>query len=193
MALEGKVSSGLDDKLTEETDSSALEEARIQLQRLATDFERFRRRAQEETREAHRLALRNFLMKLLPVIDDFETALRILDSAVNNIEIDSRHSHGLHLINRNLQKVLASSGVNRFSSEGERFAPCRHEAVEHVCSNDVPSGNVIREIVPGYEIGSEVLRPAKVVVSKGAESDEVLFEHGIEAEEPTQPERPSPL
>ncbi len=172
-----------------------LEDTRHKLQRLAADFDNFRKRTHREKEDMQVRALGRFLLSLLPVVDDLERAVEHLDvvGTADAPEVGSAGAvHGLRMITERLGRVLEAEGLRRFRSVGERFTPRRHEAVDHVYHDEVPAGYVIRESAPGYEYGDEVLRPARVVVSRGPESESILFEFDIEEEESTEPNRPIP-
>jgi molecular chaperone GrpE len=172
-----------------------LEDTRHKLQRLAADFDNFRKRTHREKEDLQVRALGRFLLSLLPVVDDLERAVEHLDVVATGEgpEVGSAGTvNGLRMITERLGRVLEAEGLRRFRSAGERFTPRRHEAVDHVYHDEVPAGYVIRESAPGYEYGDEVLRPARVVVSRGPESDSILFEFDIEEEESTEPNRRVP-
>jgi molecular chaperone GrpE len=63
--------------------------------------------------------------------------------------------------------VLSRLGFPRFDDVGEPFDPTRHEAIATIPA-DAPHGTVLAAARPGYGTGEEMLRPAAVVVSKGA-------------------------
>ena len=73
---------------------------------------------------------------------------------------------GVHLIYRKLIALLESTGVKPIKTEGETFDPQFHEAVAHVEGEE---NKVISEVQRGYLLHDRVLRPAMVVVGKGAE------------------------
>jgi molecular chaperone GrpE len=129
------------------------------------------------------------------VFDDLERAIgHLVQPAVGDgSEASSAAAvEGLRMIAGRLERVLEAEGLRRFKSAGERFTPHRHEAVDHVYHDEVPAGHVIREAAPGYEYSGDVLRPARVIVSKGKEADHILFEFDIEEEENTEPNRKVP-
>jgi|GEM_PF-2867341 len=176
-----------------------LEETRHKLQRLAADFDNFRKRTHREKEDLQTHALRRFLLSLLPVIDDLERAVGHLESESPRPTTDEPNgtaagttAGGFRMIAGRVQQVLEAEGVRRYRSQGERFTPRLHEAVDHVYDDRVPAGHVIREMATGYDYGDDVLRPARVVVSKGAEGDAILFEFDIEEEETTEPDRDIP-
>ena len=172
-----------------------LEDTRHKLHRLAADFDNFRKRTHREKEELQSRALGRFLLSLLPVQDDLERAVEHLAGMTGGEPTEALPGgavDGVRMVVQRFARVLELEGLKRFKSVGERFTPRRHEAVDHVYHDEVPAGCIIRESAPGYEYGGEVLRPARVVVSKGGLNDHILFEFDIEEEESTEPNRPIP-
>lgn len=171
------------------------DDARHKLQRLAADFDNFRKRTQREKDDLQERALRRFLLSLLPVVDDFERAVLHVEAGSQIAPPEAPHAStidGFRMILDRLQQVLHLEGVRRFAVAGERFTPLKHEAIDHVYHDDVPAWHVIRETSPGYDYRDQVLRPARVVVSKGS-GENILFEFDIEEEETTEPNREMPI
>jgi molecular chaperone GrpE len=142
-----------------------------QLLRKAAEFENFRKRMFREREEGVRYANATLLGDLIPIIDDFERALR---SAADSRDFASLHS-GLELIERRLVSVLERNwGLKRFSPQsgpaGERFDPEKHEAVAVEESPAAGEPVVLENYQKGYYLHDRVLRPAKVKVSKPAQT-----------------------
>jgi molecular chaperone GrpE len=142
-----------------------------QLLRRTAEFENFRKRMFREREEGVRYANAALLADLIPVIDDFERALR---SVADTRDFASLHS-GLELIERQLVSVLERNwGLKRFSPQsgpaGEKFDPEKHEAV---AVEETPAAGepvVLENYQKGYYLHDRVLRPAKVKVSKPAQT-----------------------
>jgi len=64
--------------------------------------------------------------------------------------------------------LLRTEGLTPVVAVGEQFDPRVHEAVETVASPEHPEGTVVEEVRKGYMLGGEMLRPARVKVSSGA-------------------------
>jgi molecular chaperone GrpE len=95
--------------------------------RKAADFENFRKRMNREKQEITEFANLNLLLDLLPVIDDFERAIK---SAETSKDFASLYE-GISMIEKRLSGQLESKwGLKRFDSEGEPFDPNRHEALQ---------------------------------------------------------------
>jgi len=137
------------------------DEQRDRLLRTAAEFDNYRKRVERERREMGEQATRTLLAALLPVLDDFERALR-----ADVGEDPDGYRRGVELIHRQLVTLLASRGVKPIEAVGVRFDPRFHEAVLHVESPGHENGEVIEELRRGYTMGERLLRPALVKVAK---------------------------
>src|SRR6266699_281604 len=68
---------------------------------------------------------------------------------------------------QNILEVMRSEGITPVPTVGEVFDPYVHEAIEAVEDSDQPEGMVVEEVLKGYKLGDETLRPARVKVSAG--------------------------
>jgi len=130
-------------------------------QRSQADFINYRRRVEEERTQQAQNAHITFILRLLPILDDFERALA--NAAPGDLE--SNWGKGVLLVERNLRALLASDDVQRIAAEGAEFDPREHEALGGQPSSDVPEGHVLHVIRPGYRKGDRVIRPAQVIVA----------------------------
>jgi len=108
-------------------------------------------------------AAADIIAKLLPVIDNFELALVHLPEDVKN----SEWAKGLFQVQKERDEMLESLGIERIKSVGQKFDPHQHEAVGHEPSEKVAEGSVIKEVQIGYHMKDRLIRPARVIVSKG--------------------------
>jgi len=132
------------------------------LQRSRADFINYQKRAQRESERWKEMILQDFLLHILPVIDDFE---RALGHARESSDVDAL-THGFELIKAKLVKALEDQEVAPYEAMGERFDPAFHEAVAHIAQADAHEEEVIEVLRVGYRVGSRVLRVAQVVVAK---------------------------
>jgi len=102
------------------------------------------------------------ILKILPILDNFEIAEKKLPENLKNDE----NSKGLLLIKNQIQDFLKNQGVEEIKTIGEKFDPNFMEVVEEVEGKNVDSGIAIEEIQKGYKIHGRLLRPAKVRVAK---------------------------
>lgn len=129
--------------------------------RLAAEFENYKKRADRDRQMAVRFAGESILHDLLPVMDSLEQALVVPDASENLLA-------GLKMVLKQFQDALAKYGISSFSATGQIFDPQKHEAVAQIEDANVPEGHVIQEFQKGYMLNERLIRPARVVVSKGA-------------------------
>lgn len=134
-----------------------------QLLRALADFDNYRKRARRDQDDASRRAREEILREFLPVFDNLERALASSSTATDPKSI----ADGLQMVLRLFEDTLGRAGGKRLKSVGEPFDPNLHEAIQQVESEQYSAGTVVSEVVPGYQFGDRLLRPAMVTVSKG--------------------------
>jgi molecular chaperone GrpE len=141
-------------------------------QRTRADFENYRKRVAKETSEALARGKAELARELLPVIDNLERALetghdaRARDSATRLTEEHEALTRGVALVHEELRGRLRNAGVEAFDPTGEPFDPQLHEALSTQPAEGTDSGVVLETVEKGYRLNGQVLRPARVVVSK---------------------------
>jgi len=129
--------------------------------RLYAEFDNFRRRTIKERADLLQTAGKDVIVSLLPVLDDFDRALRHIDNAsdVNAVK------EGVTLIQQKLKSVLSQKGLKEMQSIGTAFDPELHEAITNIPAPvDEQKGKVLDELEKGYYLNDKVARHAKVVV-----------------------------
>jgi molecular chaperone GrpE len=163
-----------------------LAEANDQFLRKAADFENFRKRMNREKQDAIDFANQSLLLDLIPIIDDFERALK---AAPNSGEFAAFYE-GVAMIEKRLSSQLETKwGLKRFDSAGEPFDPNRHEAIMMEKSAEVDEPLVKEDFLKGYTLKDRVVRSAKVKVlmpESGAPSEETAEPSVEQAENPTE-------
>jgi molecular chaperone GrpE len=151
-----------------ELDALQEEKARLEerLIRLQADFENHRKRMLREKQETLAYGHENVVKELLPVVDNLDRAIEHA-SASTGADFESM-LQGVELVRRELLGVLAKHGVGAIEAEGEAFDPNLHEALAQVEDPKVPAGRVARVLQKGYRLRDRLLRPARVLVSKGS-------------------------
>ncbi len=145
---------------------AALGEAQEGLARRQADFENYRKRIERERGETYNRVVGEVAHKLLPVVDNLARALDAEKTVQSGESREFRHFlHGVELINRQLNDVLESLGIQPIAAVGERFDPHIHEAVVTEPSDEYEPDTVTEELVRGYRIGDRLLRPAMVKVA----------------------------
>ena len=133
-----------------------------QLLRNAADFDNYRKRSDKERFELQNRTNRELVTKLLPVLDDFGRSIE------TNAEKGDPTAllEGVKLIYKNLFKILQDEGLEPMGSVGKPFDPELHEALLQVDVEGYASDTVIEEHVKGYTFRDQVIRHARVIVSK---------------------------
>ena len=152
------------------------------LQRVQADSVNYKRRVEEEREELQKRANANLVIRLLPVLDDFERALQ----HIPRDDTLSTWLAGVELVYRNLKGLLETFGVTQIEALDKTFDPLEHESVFYEVSEDHEDGKVMSIVREGYKLHGWVLRPAQVTVSKrkGEESphEEISDSSGKETE-----------
>lgn len=123
--------------------------------RLQAEFENARKRAEREKVEFRDYATGNVVEQFLPVLDNFQLALKASGSA-------EKMRSGVELIVKQMEEVLRQMQVTPIASIGEEFDPRVHEALGSVERDDLPDHFVAEEIRRGYKLRERLLRPAMV-------------------------------
>lgn len=130
--------------------------------RLQAEVENFKKRMAREKSELMRFGNESLLREILPTLDNLERAIRHGREAK---EI-SALLEGVEITQQELLRALEKFGVKPISALGEVFDPQKHEAISQVESDQEPN-RVIAEEQKGYSYHERLLRPARVIVSKG--------------------------
>ena len=128
------------------------------LQRLAAEFDNFRKRSVREQAAMSSRANERLVKELLPILDDLG---RALEAAAQHEE--AKLEDGVRLVHRALGDVLQKEGVAEIATNG-KFDPHVHEALLSQPSGE-DEGTVIEVVQKGYKLGDKVIRPARVVVA----------------------------
>jgi molecular chaperone GrpE len=130
------------------------------LLRQAAEFDNYRKRIDRERKDLSQYAAIEFLQELLPIVDDFERALKSDAPGADS------YRQGIDIIHRALLEMLRKRGVTAIESVGADFDPQIHQAVSHEEAPDRRDGEIIEEFRRGYRLGDRLLRPAMVKVAK---------------------------
>ena len=145
-------------------------------QRARADFENYRRRVKAEIAEAEQRGRASLARGVLPALDNLERALVAAgidpagrpdprgEAPSEDLGRDAL-AEGVALVYRELGAALERSGVVAFDPVGDRFDPAQHEAIATGQAEGVENGTVLETLERGYRVDSQVIRPARVVVS----------------------------
>jgi molecular chaperone GrpE len=150
VAVEETVSRAEFDQLKLERDQLVDRIARLQ-----AEFENARKRAEREKVEFRDYATGNVVEQFLPVLDNFELALKSTGSA-------EQLRSGVELIVKQMEEVLRQMQVTPVPAVGEEFDPRHHEALGSIERDDLPDHFVADEVRRGYKLRDRLLRPALV-------------------------------
>jgi molecular chaperone GrpE len=148
------------EKLKAEFDQLKMERDQLvdRLARMQAEFENARKRAERERIEYRDYAVGNVVEQFLPVLDNFELALKATGSA-------EQLRSGVELIVKQMEEILRQLQVLPIATVGEEFDPRHHEALGTVEREDFPDQHVAEEIRKGYKLRERLLRPAMVRVA----------------------------
>jgi len=139
------------------------EELTDKYRRLYADFDNFKKRSAKEWLEKNKEAGKDVIIQLLPVLDDFERAMKNIKTSGNLESI----REGYELIFSKLKKNLEQKGLEEMKSIGEPFDADRHDAITDIpAPKEEDKGKVLDEIEKGYLLNGKIIRHAKVVIGK---------------------------
>jgi len=143
-----------------ERDRLAVEKAELQdlVRRRQADFENFRKRAERDRSEFVQFAGMEFIREMLPVLDDFERAMKVEST-------DSNYVKGIQLIYTRLYDALKKMGLEPMETAGTPFDPNLHQAIERVETDEADDQTILGEFQKGYNFRGKLLRPAMVRVA----------------------------
>jgi molecular chaperone GrpE len=145
-----------------------LKEWQDKLLRKAAEFENYKRRTENDQFNLINYAAESFIIKLLPVVDDFERSMEHIDDVDNNKAVKD----GIKLVYEKLLKLLNEHGVKKMQTKGEPFNVDFHDALMQRKDDSVPPHTVLEEVESGYLYRDKVIRHAKVIVSEESSSDD---------------------
>jgi len=129
-------------------------------QRTQADFENYRKRVARESATAMERGVAKLCKELLPALDN-------LDRALEAAAKDDPLLDGVRLVRAELSAGLGRVGIESFGAAGDTFDPALHEAVATAPQppEGADSGSVVEVYQPGYRLGANVIRPARVLVA----------------------------
>ena len=143
--------------------TAQINELKTGWQRTQADFDNYRKRTEEAKKQWIEEANLELIMKLLPVIDNFHLANQYVP---DNLK-ENDWVKGVQLVEKHLNDVLAETGLQKIpAASGDEFDPNIHEAISSEETKSVKPNHIITVTETGYKLGSQVIRPARVRVSK---------------------------
>jgi molecular chaperone GrpE len=158
-ALQAKIAELENSLKTLEEENASLKD---QYLRTKADADNFRKRMQKDKQEAIQFGNKQLLLDLLPVLDDFERAIKSGEESQDF----TAFRDGVALIEKQFIDLLDRKwGLRRFISVGEEFDPQKHEAVYSEERKDHSASLVLEDYMKGYYLHDKVIRAAKVKIS----------------------------
>ena len=131
--------------------------------RLSAEFDNYRKRTLREKMDLTKYAAENLLLKILPVMDDFDRALSVMDSASDREAMKS----GFDLIYGKFTEFLKQNGLREIESLNCDFSVDLHDAVAKTpVPEEDKKGKIVDVILKGYYLQDKVIRHSKVVVGE---------------------------
>jgi len=130
--------------------------------RLFAEFENYKRRTSKERIEFFKTATEEVMVSLLPVLDDFDRALKEIDATEDD------NLKGVQLISDKLKETLKQKGLTIIETkEGAIFNADDHEAITQIpAPSKELKGKIIDVIEKGYTLGEKIIRYPKVVIGQ---------------------------
>ena len=134
-------------------------------QRTRAEFENYQKRNQRERAQERQFMTGQFVLDILPVLDNLERATAAAKQAGEKGPL----VQGVALVQQQFFDLLKRYNVKRIEAEGQPFDANRHQALTQQTAADKPPNTVLHVAEHGYLHNDRVLRPAKVVVSQAPE------------------------
>jgi molecular chaperone GrpE len=148
------------------SDVRAVEEKLAEMQdkymRLSAEFDNYRKRTLREKMDMSKYAGENLLLGIIPLMDDFERAIKHMDTASDCGALRA----GIDIIYGKFSDFLKQNGVKEIESLNNNFNVDLHEAVAKIPAEDDKKGKVVDVVLKGYYLQDKVLRFSKVVVGE---------------------------
>ena len=138
-------------------------EERDKYLRLSAEFDNYRKRTLKEKAEIIKNGSEKTLTAILPVLDDFERALKNMEAS----EEAKAMKEGVELIFGKFLKILGQEGLQKIETDGHAFDTDFHEAIALIpAPSDELKGKILDCVQTGYMLNDKVIRHAKVAVAQ---------------------------
>ena len=142
---------------------AALEEQKDKYLRLSAEFDNYRKRTMKEKAELILNGGEKTITSILPIVDDFERALKNMETATDVAAI----REGVELIYNKFMSVLGQNGVKVIETKEQALNTDFHEAIAVIpAPQEELKGKILDCVQTGYTLNDKVIRHAKVVVGE---------------------------
>lgn len=131
-------------------------------QRQKADFLNYKKQEIERLEKLLQYAGESFIIEMLPILDNLETAKKNLPEQLKKDE----SVIGLLQIEKQIKSFLKEKGLEEIKCLNRKFNPELHEVAGEVKSSNKESGIIVEEVKKGYKLHNKIIRPAKVKISK---------------------------
>ena len=146
-----------------ETAQETIEEQKDKYLRLSAEFDNYRKRTMKEKAELILNGGEKSLSSILPVLDDFERAIKTMETATDVQAV----KEGVELIYNKFMATLAQNGVKVIETKDQPLNTDYHEAIAVIpAPSEAQKGKILDCVQTGYTLNDKVLRHAKVVVGE---------------------------
>lgn len=134
-------------------------------QYVQAEFQNYKNRVERDRTEHSQYANKDLVVNILPVLDNFELAIKSANEHKKEKNIDEEFLKGTELIYSQLLDILKKEGLEQIDTFNEAFNPYKHECLMQGESEKEPN-TIIEEFQKGYVLKDKVIRHAKVKVAK---------------------------
>ncbi|MCL2512560.1 MAG: nucleotide exchange factor GrpE [Oscillospiraceae bacterium] len=166
--IEKETLDGVDTEETKEEEKSAeeilqdeIDSLNDRLLRVMAEYDNYRKRTAKEMEQKYGDSKADVIIKLLPVMDNFDRA----EISGNSKKSFEEYKKGVEMIYAQLAETLKSMDAEAYGEAGEAFDPMLHNAVMHIEDESLPENVIASVFAKGYKMGERVLREASVQVA----------------------------
>ena len=142
---------------------AVIEEQKDKYLRLSAEFDNYRKRTKKEKAELILNGGEKSISSILPVIDDFERAIKTMETAKDVKAV----KEGVELIYNKFMAVMAQNGVKVIETKDQPLDTDYHEAIAVIpAPSEEQKGKILDCVQTGYTLNDKVIRHAKVVVGE---------------------------
>lgn len=161
------------DPTTQPTECAQCPEYLAGWKRAQADYANLKRDTERERADYAKFANQRLLDAMLPAIDQFEQALMFLPDLSNVPDVERKKVEnwivGMKAVKSLWSNVFTEIGLEQVATDGH-FDLAIHEVVGQESRPELPEGQIIRVVMPGWKLNGKLLRPAKVIVVSASES-----------------------
>ena len=148
--------------------------------RAVAEMENSRRRLEKEKQEFAKYANSGLIKDLIPALDNLARALKILGEEKTDSKVFNSLGEGVSMVEKDIRSIFEKHNVTAITPQaGDPFDPRYHEAMSEVKDNNVPPGNIVFVIEPGYMLFDRLIKPCRVVVNS-KNLDQSQHRHNID-------------